>query len=110
MKQYTIEFFYTKRSGEELLIRMEFEREHFTNHEFKDYVLLTLFDLACQGSEYKALTARVKCEGKDVLTVKCDTVVGPYTSPDSLNEINAFVSVARPREKFRRHRVMNIAR
>ena len=102
MKNYSIDFYRDTRKGRELEMRMEFPRERFSAREFKDYLLATLFELACEGIHNKLLCAVLECDGEKVLTVYCDTKVGG-------SEINAIVKAARPREKFRTVRVMNIA-
>ena len=102
MKNYRIDFMQTKRNGEENLLIMEFQRERFTSREFKNYVLYHLFDLAGEGSQNKMLSAYVSCDGRKVLTFRCDTKVDGST-------IEAHVYVARPREVFHKLRTMTIA-
>lgn len=102
MKTYTIHFNRAKRSGEENLLVMEFQRERFTSREFKDCVLAQLFELAGEGSRNKMLSAYVSCDGRKVLTFRCDTKVDGST-------IDAHVYVARPREVFHKLRTMTIA-
>lgn len=102
MKRYSIDFVQTTRKGEELALRMEFEREFFSNREYRNYLICTLFDLACEGIEYAHLTAYLKCEGETIMTAKCDTETDGET-------ITAYICAARPREKFRPMRTMVIA-
>jgi hypothetical protein len=102
MKTYRIDFCRTKRNGEENLLIMELPRERFTRREFKDCVIAQLFELAGEGSRNKMLSAYVSCDGRKVLTFRCDTKVDGST-------IDAHVYVARPREIFHKLRTMTIA-
>lgn len=102
MKTYRIDFCRTKRNGEENLLIMELPRERFTRREFKDCVIAQLFELACEGIENKMLSAYVSCDGRKMLTFRCDTQVDGST-------IDAHVYAARPREVFHHLRTMNIA-
>ena len=102
MKTYTIHFNRAKRSGEENLLVMEFQRERFTSREFKNYVLYHLFDLAGEGRGNKWLSAYICCDGEKVLTVRC------HTETDGAN-ITAVFYAARPREVFHKLRTMTIA-
>jgi len=102
MKTYRIDFCRTKRNGEENLLIMELPRERFTRREFKDCVIAQLFELAGEGSRNKMLFAYVSCDGRKVLTFRCDTKVDGST-------IDAHVYVARPREVFHKLRTMTIA-
>lgn len=102
MKTYRIDFCRTNRKGEENLLIMELPRERFTNREFKGCVIAQLFELAAQGIHNKMLSAYVSCDGRKVLTFRCDTKVDGST-------IDAHVYVARPREVFHYLRTMNIA-
>ena len=101
MNKYTIHFNRARRSGEENLLIIEFERERFTNREFKNYVVYHLFDLAGDSAN-KILSAYIECNGKKVLTVRC------FTETDGEN-ITAVIYAARPREVFHKLRVMTIA-
>ena len=102
MKKYTIHFNRATRKGEENLLIMEFEREHFTSREYKNYVIYHLFDLAGESNRNKTLSAYICCDGVKVLTVRCFTEVDGST-------ITAVIYAARPREKFHRMRTMVIA-
>lgn len=102
MKKYTIHFNRARRNGEENLLIMEFERERFTNREFKNYVLYHLFDLAdSYSAKHKWLSAYIHCDGVKVLTVRCysETVDGTTTTT---------AYVARPREVFRKVREFTV--
>lgn len=104
MNTYTIHFNRAKRSGEENLLVMEFQRERFTSREFKNYVLYHLFDLAGDGRKNKWLSAYIFCNGKKVLTVRCYTV-----EETDRATIKAVFYAARPREIFHKLRTMTIA-
>ena len=98
MKKYTIHFNRARRNGEENLLIMEFERERFTNREFKNYVLFHLFDLADEHcAKNKWLSAYICCDGKKVLTVRC------YSETDN-GTTTTVVYAARPRETFHKIR------
>ena len=98
MKTYTIHFNRAKRSGEENQLIIEFQRERFTNREFKNYVLYHLFDLAdSHRNKNNWLSAYIFCDGKKVLTVRC------YSEIDNGTTSTA-VYAARPREKFHKLR------
>ena len=102
MNKYIIYFNRTKRNGEENIFSIEMERGRFTSRELKGVVLLSLLDLASDSSENKYLSAYIMCNGKTVLTVKCDTKVDG-------SRIDATICAARPREVFRKLRTVNIA-
>ncbi len=101
MKNYSIDFVTVTRKGEELALRMEFQREHFTNREYKDLLIRTLFGLATEGPDYVNLTAHIKRDAYEFLTVACDTEADG-------SEITAYLRAARPREKYRHLRAMRI--
>ena len=103
MKNYRIDFTNVTRKGEEINVIMEFQREHFTNCEFRDFLITQLFSLACEGAEYAHQNAYIKRDGETVLVARCETEVDG-------SDITAYVSIARPREKFYPLRSMAIAR
>lgn len=103
MRNYRIDFTNLTRKGEEINVIMEFQRNHFTNREFRDYLMTQLFSQACEGAEYAHQTAYIKRDGETVLVARCETEVDG-------SDITAYVSIARPREKFRHVRTMAIAR
>ena len=100
-KKYTISFIQVKPRSERLLVRREIEREHFTKADYKG-IVGKLFEIAGRGAAYKWLTAIVECDGKKILTIKCDTEVDG-------SEIASCIAIARPRETYRSIRVMMIA-
>ena len=102
MNNYSIDIYRVGRKGRELVMRMEFPRERFTNREYKDILIPALFDLACEGDHYKRLDAVVMRDGTKVWTVCSDTKVDGST-------ITAYIKAARPREIFRPLRAMRIA-
>lgn len=102
MKQYSVDFYRIGRKGEEWKLTIEQPAVSFTSRQFKDHVVRPLFVLAGEGIKNKHLVAYVKRDGEKFLTVRCDTVV------DGSN-ITAYVTVARPRERYRLVRVMEIA-
>ena len=102
MKVYSIDFFRIGRKGREPCLRLEFPRDHFTNREYKNYLITSLLDLASEGSYYKHLDAVCMCEGRKFLTVRCDTEAEGAT-------ITARLTAARPRETFRLLRTVPIA-
>lgn len=102
MKVYSIDIFRVGRKGRELCERLEFPREHFTNREYKDYLITHLLYLASEGSYYKHLDAVCMCEGRKFLTVRCDTEAEGAT-------ITARLTAARPREIFRPLKTVSIA-
>ena len=102
MKKYTIHFNRARRNGEENLLVMEFERERFTNREFKNYVLYHLFDLTDEHrNKNNWLSAYIHCDGQKVLTVRCysEKVGGNMTT---------IVYAARPREVFHKLREFTV--
>lgn len=103
MKTYTAEILNCTRNGDELIAVLEFERDCLTSHDFKDIILNTLFFEACQGGcDSEHLTAIVKRNGETVMVIRSDTKVDGST-------IDAVITCARPREKYRHLRTMNIA-
>ena len=100
MGKYTIYFNHAKRNGEENLLIMEFERKGLTSHEYKDYIVNTLFDLS--DARHKYLTAYVVRDGAKVLTVRCHRIT------DGEKPVT-YIYAARPREVFHIMRVMNNA-
>lgn len=102
MKKYTIHFNRARRNGEENLLVMEFEREHFTNREFKNYVLYHLFDLVdAYSGKNKWLSAYIYCGDKKILTVRC------YSERED-GTTTTTVFIARPREVFHKIREFSI--
>lgn len=102
MKQYSIEFFSVKRSGEEWRLSLEFQREHFSSYAYRTYLITSLFDLAAEGAQNKHLVAYVRRDGEKILTARCDTVVDG-------SKITAYLKAARPREVYWPVRAMVIA-
>ena len=103
MKTYTIEICNCKRRGEKLIELIEFERPRFSNRDFKYILLNSLFWEACRGGcDSEHLTANVKCDGEIVMVIRSDTKVDGST-------ITAYITAARPSEKYRLIRTMEIA-
>lgn len=102
MNKYSIDIYRVGRAGRELTERLEFPREHFTNREFRGYLMTHLLDIASVGSYYKHLDAVVMRDGQKFLTVRCDAEVGE-------KQIEAQLVMARPREVYRPLRTAMIA-
>ena len=102
MKNYTIYTYRVTHRGRELLEIKEFPRPRFTNRDWKNIMVPSLFFLAATSCDYKHLDAELFCDGKKVLTVRCNTKVDGST-------ITAYMDAARPREIFRPLRAMRIA-
>ena len=100
-KKYTISVKQLKPRSEKLLHQIEIEREHFTKNDYNG-IVRELFEIAGRGIKYKWLTATVECDGKKVLSIKCDTEVNG-------SEILALIAIARPRETYKWVRAMYIA-
>lgn len=101
MQKYTVEFINHTSKGTELLEFWELDRNRITRRDYRN-IIACLFYSAAESIRYAFLTARVRCEGEDVFTVKCDTKTSAST-------IRAYVSAARPREKFVPLRAMTVA-
>ena len=102
MKTYTLYTYSVTRKGRELLEIKEFPRPRFTKREYKGILIPSLYYMAGTGYEYSKLDAELFCDGKLVLSARCNTEAdGPA--------ITAYISVARPREKFHPLRPMIIA-
>lgn len=102
MSNYAIDICRVGRNGRELAERLEFPREHFTNREFRNYLILHLLDLASDGHYYKHLDAIVTRDGQKFLTVRCDAELEG-------NQVKARLVMARPREVYRPLRTALIA-
>lgn len=102
MNKYSIDIYRVGRDGRELAERLEFPREHFTNREFRGYLMTHLLDIASVGSYYKHLDAVVMRDGQKFLTVRCDTDVEG-------GKVIARLVMARPREVFRPLRTATLA-
>lgn len=102
MNKYTIEITNHTHSKSELIEYMELSRERFTSREFKEILLNSLFFFAAESNEFMMLSATVKCDGREVFTVRCDTTV------DGSN-IRSTITAARPKEKYTYIRTMTIA-
>ena len=102
MSNYAIDICRVGRNGRELAERLEFPREHFTNREFRGYLITHLLDLAADGMYYKHLDAVVTREGQKFLTVRCDAELEG-------KQVKARLVMARPREVFRPLRTALIA-
>lgn len=100
-KKYEIDFFLVKPRSEKIIAHTEIEAEHITGREYKE-ILGTLFQFACRGIKYKWLVATVKRNGEKIMTIR------GYTECDG-PEIRTSMAIARPREKYRRVRIMTIA-
>lgn len=102
MKNYTLYTYRVTRKGRELIEIKEFPRPRFTNKDWKDILVPTLYFLAATSNAYKNLDAVLFCDGVKVLTVRCSTRTDGST-------ITAYMDAARPREVFRPLRAMTIA-
>lgn len=101
MKTYRIVVDRHTNKGTQILLRIDMQRDHFQRKDFA-IVLDAMFELAAEGIENKTLTATVQCNGQKIFTVRGLTEVDGST-------IYVNMDIARPREKFRRVRCMNIA-
>lgn len=102
MNKYSIDIYRVGRAGRELSERLEFPREHFTNREFRNYLIMHLLDLASDGKYYKHLDAIVMRDGQKFLTVRCDAEFEE-------KQVKAQLVMARPREVYRPLRTAMIA-
>lgn len=102
MNDYSIDFYRVGRQGRELTERLEFPRDHFTNREFRSYLMMHLLDIASVGTYYKHLDAVVMRDGQKFLTARCDTDVEG-------GKVIARLVMARPREVFRALRTATLA-
>lgn len=102
MNKYSIDICRVGRAGRELTERLEFPREHFTNREFRGYLMTHLLDIASVGSYYKHLDAVVMRDGQKFLTVRCDAKFEE-------KQVKAQLVMARPREVYRQLRTAMIA-
>ena len=100
MNKYTVEVI-NNTHGSELLEYLEMSRSRFTYRDFKKIIASMFFSTAV-SNENDSLTAYVKCDGKNVFNVKCNTVTDGSV-------INSYFSLARPREQWIPFRVMNVA-
>ena len=101
MKTYSIEVMRVLRRGEAFALGLKWDADCFTSLNYKTHLISSLFDLACMGCDYNHLTAYVKCNGETILIARSDTVVDGST-------ITAYITAARPAEKFRPVRAMVI--
>ena len=102
MNNYSIDIYRVGRQGRELTERLEFPREHFTNREFRGYLITHLLDIACTSTYYKHLDAVVRRDGEKFLTARCDTEL-------ENKQVKARLVMARPREVYRPLRTALIA-
>lgn len=93
MNKYSIDIYRVGRAGRELTERLEFPREHFTNREFRGYLMTHLLGIASVGSYYKHLDAVAMRDGQKFLTARCDAELEG-------GKIVARIVMARPREVF----------
>ena len=101
MKKYTVEIINHTAKGAELLEFWELDRPRITRQDYRN-IITGLFYSAAESIRYAFLSARVRCEGEEVFTVKCDT-------KKSASSIHSYISAARPREKFVHLRTMTVA-
>lgn len=98
---YSVDIINHTRKGQELIERIEMERSRLTSREYKN-VILGMSYWAAESFRYSALTARVRADGNDLFTIKCDT-------KQTCSRIRSIFSIARPSERFVRVRSMTIA-
>lgn len=98
---YSVDIINHTSKGQELIERIEMDRRRLTSREYKN-VVLGMSYWAAESFRYNKLTARVRADGKDVFTIKCDT-------RQTCSCIRSIFSIARPSEKFVRVRSMTIA-
>lgn len=98
---YSVDIINHTSKGQELIERIEMDRRRLTSWEYKN-IILGMSYWAAESFRYSALTARVRADGNDLFTIKCDT-------KQTCSCIRSIFSVARPSKKFIRVRSMTIA-
>jgi len=102
MAQYKITITNQKRRSQELLEIREYDNAPIFSKSMYKYTVASMFFYAAQSIDYKCLDAIVERDGKKVLHLVMDTRVDGST-------IDAILKAARPREKYRYIRTLNIA-
>ena len=101
-KRYEVELFNDTANEHEWLETMVFFRPRFSARDFKELVLISIFQYAAESIDYKNLSGSICCDGDLVLNIKSDVTVDGST-------IYSDVSLARPDEAYRHYRRMFIA-
>lgn len=102
MADYTMEFARMEHSTYFNVCTIHCKRERFTNREFKNVLLNTLFMFSATDCEYQYMKAVVKRDGVPVLYAKSVTVVDG-------SQIDAYVRIGKDETKLHPYRVMNVA-
>ena len=102
MAQYKITINNQKPRSQELLEIHEYDEAPCFFKSMYENTVASLFFYAGQSIDYKCLDAVVERDGQKVLHLVMDT-------RDDGSTINAILKAARPREKYRYIRTMNIA-
>ena len=102
MKKYTVEIINRTSKGGELLEHWEMTRESITRQDFRD-LIISMFYYAAESYEFSDLTAKIECEDRIVIEIKC------VTRTDGC-EIYSDIFTARPEDKeFSHVRRMQVA-
>ena len=102
MKKYMVDIINHPSKGAELLEHWEMNRERITRQDFRD-LIISMFYYACDSYEFSTLTAKIKCEDRIMLEVKC------VTRTDG-SEIYSDIFTARPEDReFSHVRRMQVA-